>query len=158
MDAPVRSLGVDQMAMGRGMHRLRADCAAYAVLAIVFVGLDAVWLTTVAGDLFQRHAGAVLRETPDLSAAFVFYVIYAGALLVFAVRPALEKRASREALVKGALLGLTAYATFDLTNLAIIKGWNWQLALIDIGWGTIASAVASACGYWAASRVRLGLQ
>ena len=51
--------------------------------------------------------------------------------------------------MNGALLGLTAYATFDLTNLAIINGWTLGLAALDMAWGTVLSAIAAVAGYLA---------
>ena len=53
----------------------------------------------------------------------------------------------------GAVLGLTAYATFDLTSLAIIKGWTPGLAAVDMAWGTVLSAIAAVAGYAAGKRM-----
>jgi uncharacterized membrane protein len=39
---------------------------------------------------------------------------------------------------------LIAYATYDLTNLATLKGFPASIALIDMLWGTFISAAASA--------------
>ncbi len=38
-------------------------------------------------------------------------------------------------LTLGALFGFFAYATYDLTNLATLRGWPVGLSLIDIGLG-----------------------
>ena len=45
---------------------------------------------------------------------------------------------------RGALFGFFAYATYDLTNLATLRGWPLGLSLLDIGWGTLVGAVAAA--------------
>ena len=52
----------------------------------------------------------------------------------------------------GAMLGFFGYMTYDLTNLATIKAWTTSLALIDIAWGTLLTAIAALAGY-AASRI-----
>jgi uncharacterized membrane protein len=44
-----------------------------------------------------------------------------------------------------ALFGFFAYATYDLTNLATLRGWPVGLSLLDMAWGTLVS-VASAAG------------
>ena len=136
------------------MHRLSSNVIVYIAILAVFTVIDAAWLAVVAADVFKRQVGPILSEKPNLWAALAFYVIYAGGLLVLAVRPALEQRRPGDAIVKGAVLGLTAYATFDLTKLAIIKGWSLGLALFDMAWGTALSAVAAACGYAIGARLQ----
>ena len=54
---------------------------------------------------------------------------------------------------RGAAFGLIAYATYDLTNLATLKGWPLGLAAADVAWGTFASAVAATAGRWVAPHV-----
>jgi uncharacterized membrane protein len=49
-------------------------------------------------------------------------------------------------LLYGALFGLFCYATFDLTALALLKGWTWSAALVDIAWGAFATATAATVG------------
>jgi uncharacterized membrane protein len=118
---------------------------------VAFLALDVAWLMLAGAGFFQAEVGALLRATPDLFAAALFYVIYATALVVLAVEPALcdgpAKNAMTEALWKGALFGLAAYATFDLTNLAVLKGWTWTITLIDMAWGTLASSLSSIAGF-----------
>ena len=140
------------------MHRPTQLLPCFVGIFASFLAIDALWLFFVAGDMFKRDVGAILREKPDFLAALAFYVIYAAGLLALAVRPALESRKAGDAVIKGAVLGFTAYATFDFTNLAIIKGWTLQLALVDLAWGTIASAFAAACGYAIGARVRVEAQ
>lgn len=118
----------------------------------VFVILDAAWLTLVGLEMFQSQIGSILLPQPLLGAALAFYAIYAFGLVALAVQPALAARSIATAAAKGAVLGLTAYATFDLTNLAVIKGWTIGLAVTDIAWGVVASTFASMAGYAAGSR------
>jgi len=46
----------------------------------------------------------------------------------------------------GALLGLFAYGTYDLTNLATLKGWPVFLSILDMAWGTAATSVSAVAG------------
>jgi uncharacterized membrane protein len=49
-----------------------------------------------------------------------------------------------------------AYATYDLTNLATLKGWSTTIVWVDIAWGAFATAVASAAAVWVGSRFPAG--
>ncbi len=136
------------------MQDARSIGPAFVVTLIAFVGLDAVWLMLVAVPMFQSQLGAILRPEPMLGAAIALYPIYSIGLVALAVRPAIASRSMWTAAVNGAILGLTAYATFDLTNLAVIKGWTIGLAAIDIAWGVIVSAMASMAGTCAGLRAQ----
>ena len=124
----------------------------FGATLLVFVGLDVTWIVLVANAFFNSQLGALLRSQPDLAVTAVFYLIYAVGLVYLAVMPALHKFSAKGAAGRGAVLGLTAYATFDLTNLAIIQGWTLPVSLVDISWGTLASALASFAGYQVARR------
>lgn len=119
---------------------------------VTILALDVAWLLLVAGPLFQSMIGPVLRETPLLAPALVFYVVFALGVAHFAVLPGLARGSVWTAIRDGALLGLVAYATFDLTSLAIIKGYTLKLALIDITWGALVAAAAAAAGFLLARR------
>ena len=56
------------------------------------------------------------------------------------------------AILYGALFGFLAYMTYDLPNLATIKAWMVPLAPIDMGWGALLTAAATAAGFAAAQR------
>ncbi|WP_372828654.1 DUF2177 family protein, partial [Polaromonas sp.] len=57
------------------------------------------------------------------------------------------------AVLAGALFGFFAYATYDLSNLATLRGWPLRLTLVDIAWGTALTAAAAAAGRWALGRM-----
>ncbi len=50
----------------------------------------------------------------------------------------------------GALFGFLAYATYDLSSLATLRGWPLRLALADTPWGAAFAADAAAAGRWGA--------
>jgi uncharacterized membrane protein len=127
----------------------RALIAAAITSLVSFIALDAVWLSQVGVDLFKSRLPAILRPDPVVGAIVAFYVIYAAGVYVLALRPSLETGSGRTAATRGAWVGLTAYATFDLTNLAVITGWTIPLALIDMTWGIVATALATLAGHTA---------
>ena len=121
----------------------------FAGALLAFVALDMVWLAVVGGPLFMSQVGTVLRERPDLAAAGTFYLIYGVGMATLVVAPALRERSVLSAAWRGAVLGLTAYATFDLTNLAIVRDWTLTVSLADMAWGTCATGLACLAGYGA---------
>lgn len=120
--------------------------AAYAGTAIVMVALDMVWLGLVAKPLYQQGIGHLMAESPDVTVAVLFYLLYAVGVVIFAVSPQHGGSGRSETLAMGALFGFFAYATYDLTNLATLRDWPVRLSLIDIGWGTVVTAAAAAGG------------
>ena len=46
--------------------------------------------------------------------------------------PGLKLDSVLQAMALGAALGLVAYGTYDLTNLAVLNGYSLRIALIDI--------------------------
>ena len=119
---------------------------AYAATAVVFLALDAVWLTTLADRLYRPALGRLMLERFELAPAIAFYAIYLVGVVVFAVMPGLDARRWTTALGLGALLGLVAYATYDLTNQATLGDWPWRVTIADLCWGTFVTAAAAAAG------------
>ena len=137
---------------------LRRWSRLYLLTAAVFFAVDLVWLGTVADAFYQRHLGHLLADRVNWIAAVLFYAVYIAGIVFFVLAPALRERASvRWAAVKGGLLGLLAYATFDLTNLALIRGWPAIVAVVDIAWGTFLTGTVAAVSYALFRRAGPGL-
>jgi uncharacterized membrane protein len=120
----------------------------YVLVLIVFLAIDAIWLTNAARLFYVPEIGSLLRDKPDFVVAFLFYAIYAAGLLVFVVTPQLTDGSIGKALLYGGFFGLVAYATYDMTNLATLKGFTTRIAIIDMIWGTVLSASVSGVSVW----------
>lgn len=117
--------------------------AAFVVCALCLAGLDFVWLGLTTESLYRPAMGSLLRNDFQLAPGIGFYVIYAFALVVLVIRPAVANGQGRgELTLKAGLLGLAAFATYDLTGLAVIHNWPVRLSFIDMAWGTFAATVA----------------
>lgn len=125
----------------------------YAATALVMVAIDLVWLGYIARPLYQRGIGHLMADEVRLVPAALFYALYPVGLVVFAVLP--QKGLAHTALLAG-LFGLLAYATYDLTNLATLKGWPLGLSLLDMAWGSAVSAVAALAGKLALDHLHAG--
>jgi uncharacterized membrane protein len=127
--------------------------AQYAVAAVVFTVLDLIWLGTVAEDTYARHLGDLLAPSPNVGAAFVFYAIFIAGLLYFVIHPAVAAGSWRRALGAGGFFGFVTYATWGLTNLAVLRDFPAALVPIDLAWGTFLAATVSVTTYAVAQRL-----
>jgi uncharacterized membrane protein len=125
---------------------IRQIIRAYVATAFTLLALDAVWLTFMADALYRPAIGHLMAQRFALVPALAFYVIYVAGVVLFAVAPGVAARRWTVALARGALLGLIAYATYDLTNQATLIDWPWVVTLADLAWGTFLTAVAAAAG------------
>jgi len=116
---------------------------------VAFLALDALWLVTMAERLYRPAIGHLMQAGFDVRAAAAFYVIYLAGVTGFAVLPAAGVRA---AAVRGAAFGLVAYATYDLTNQATLRGWPWSVTLVDLAWGAFVTAASAAAAHAALRR------
>lgn len=122
--------------------------AAYATATVVMVAIDLIWLGVIAKPLYRAGIGHLMADSPNIPAALLFYLLFPVGLMIFAVVPNAVSPEWTKTLVAGALFGLFTYATYDLTNLATLKGWPVGLAALDTAWGSLVSAVAAAAAKW----------
>ncbi len=120
--------------------------AAYLATAVVMIAVDMLWLGVIAKPLYQQGLGHLMAERPNLIAAAAFYVVYVLGLLVFTIVPQAADPGWLKTAVAAAMFGFVAYATYDLSNLATLRGWPIGLSLIDMAWGAVLSAVAATAG------------
>jgi uncharacterized membrane protein len=127
-----------------------------ATTLVVILALDLLWLGVVARPWYQAGIGHLMAERPVLAAAVLFYLLFAVGLMVFAVTPDASGGGWRRAALAGAMFGFFAYATYDLTNLATLRGWPVWLSALDMAWGTLVGAVSAAAGRAMLDRLAAG--
>lgn len=121
----------------------------YLSALAAFLVIDLVWLGAVGRGFYQKHLGFLLAERTNWAAAILFYLLFIGGLLVFAVLPGLQAGSLVRTLGLAAFFGLVTYATYDLTNLATVRDWPLVLTVVDMIWGMILSTLVSAIVFWA---------
>lgn len=119
----------------------------FLVALVVLAILDFAWLGLIAHGFYTDRLGPLLREQPLWAVAALFYLVHAAAVATFAVPLALVRPGWGAALLYGAALGFCAYAAYDLTNLATLRGWPVAVTLVDLAWGTFVTAVATAVAF-----------
>jgi len=131
--------------------------AAYVATAVAFLAIDLLWLGVIAKSFYRDAIGPLMADPPNLVAGAAFYLLYPVGVMLFAVAPhalfggmaAPAEAHWARAVVAGAVFGFFAYATYELTNLATLRGWPLRLVLVDIAWGAVLTAAAAAAGRWA---------
>jgi len=108
------------------------------------------------GDFYKTQLGALMLAQPRLDAAAAFYLLYGVGVVAFGVRAGLAAGSWRSAAMHSALLGLVAFGTYDLSNLATLAGWSVKLTIVDMLWGMLISALAGTAGYAAGRAVVRG--
>ena len=126
---------------------IKSIIISYLLTFIVFLMVDMLWLGVIAKNLYQKYLGGFITDKVNWIAAFVFYLIYVVGISIFAIYPAVNKGSAFNAVLMGALFGIFTYATYDLTNLATLKGWPLPIVFIDICWGALLSAIVSFSGF-----------
>ncbi len=124
------------------MDMLKGAAAAGVILAV----LDVLWIGVVARGWITQQLGPLMREQIQFVPAILFYLLYAAGLGYFAVAPSLETGDWMRAAMSGVFLGLVAYGTYDLTNLATLKNWPLPMVIVDMIWGAGVSAASAAGG------------
>ncbi len=128
------------------MQYLKAYLGAICALLV----LDSIWLGFLVGDFYRQQIGHLMADAPLLPAAVGFYLIYVVGVVVLAVRPAILTDSWRSAAAHGAVLGVVAYATYDLTNYATLIDWPVNVVIVDVLWGAALTSATAAAGYLAA--------
>lgn len=111
---------------------------------VTFLALDAAWISQVATPWMKKAVPHLMSSSPNLLAALAFYLLYLSTLLLLFIIPGLSHKIGYQTLAfQTFLFGFTAYATYDLTNLAVMKGYPASMAIADMIWGGILTMVTS---------------
>jgi uncharacterized membrane protein len=122
----------------------------YALTVPVFFIIDLIWLGVVAKGFYQKNLKFILSPNVNWTAAIIFYLMYIAGILIFAVVPGVAKDSLRHAALWGALFGFFTYATYDLTNLALLKDWPLNIVIIDILWGVVLCTIVATLSFYIA--------
>ena len=120
----------------------------YAVAFGVFLLIEGAWLTLIAKDFYQKEIGFLMSKNPKLIPTAIFALVFVIGLVFFVINPALAKGSWKYALLAGLFFGLVSYSTYDLTNLATLKGWPLIVSVVDLVWGSVMSASVSTISYF----------
>jgi len=113
------------------------------IAAVIFLIIDVIWLTFAVKYFYKPNIGHLLLDKPVIWAAVLFYIIYIFGLTVVIIEPALKSDEVIKLLFKAFMFGLVAYGTYNLTNMATVKGWSSTVVYVDMLWGGFLTAFSS---------------
>ena len=129
--------------------------SATIISALIFLIIDVIWLSFSVKSFYRPNIGHLLLETPVMWAAILFYLIYVIGLAVVIIEPSLDYQNTQKFLIKAFMFGLVAYGTYNLTNMATIKGWSPNVVFVDMIWGGSLTTFSSYFGILAAKKILL---
>ena len=129
--------------------------SATLISALIFLIIDVIWLSFSVKSFYRPNIGHLLLETPVMWAAILFYVIYVIGLAVVIIEPSLDYQNTQKFLIKAFMFGLVAYGTYNLTNMATIKGWSPNVVFVDMIWGGSLTTFSSYFGILLAKKILL---
>lgn len=124
---------------------------AYVTTLMSFLVLEGGWLAVAGPTLYKPEIGELLAQKPRLPPGVFFYLLYVAGLVWLVVLPN-APRGLGSAFLNGAILGLIAYGTYDLTCAATMRTWSTKVTVADMLWGALATGAASTVGAWATAR------
>ncbi len=102
---------------------------------LLLLCLDGLRLGVLSQGLYQQYIGALMLPQMKRWAWIIVWVIMGicYALLITQIAP----QTMAMSLFRGWLIGFSLYAVYNFTNLAILKDYPRQIALIDTTWGLV---------------------
>ena len=129
--------------------------SATLISAVIFLIIDVIWLSFSVKSFYRPNIGHLLLDSPVMWAAIFFYLIYVIGLAVVIIEPSLDYQNTQKFIIKAFMFGLVAYGTYNLTNMATIKGWSPNVVFVDMIWGGSLTAFSSYFGILLAKKILL---
>ncbi len=114
--------------------------------ALVFLALDSIMLTQFMVPFFIEQIGDIMVDELKPGAVVIFFIFYTAALLWLVSWPALRSGGYGKLMLNAAIFGAAAYGTYEFTNYATLKGWTWQMVVLDTAWGAVLTSVSAGSG------------
>ena len=125
---------------------MRESIITYLSVTTIFLFIDVIWLSQFFSYIYQPNIGELLRENIIIFPAILFYIIYPLGATILVALPSLEKVLLKTIFINGFVLGVIAYGTYNLTNMATLEGWSAKVVIIDMIWGGFLTGVSVLLG------------
>ena len=116
------------------------------IAALIFLIIDIIWLSFAVKSFYRPNIGHLLLDKPIMWAASMFYIVYVIGLGIVIIEPSINFNDTLKFLFKAFMFGLVAYGTYNLTNMATVKGWSASVVFVDMLWGGSLTAFSSYYG------------
>ena len=125
------------------------------IAALIFLIIDVLWLSFAVKFFYRPNIGHLLLDKPVMWAAAMFYIIYVVGIGVVVIEPSINYDNTFKFIFKAFIFGLVAYGTYNLTNMATVKGWSSSVVFVDMIWGGLLTAFSSYYGILLARKLLL---
>ncbi len=132
---------------------LKCFLLATLLTSLIFLVIDVIWLSFATKSFYRPLIGNLLTEKPVLWAAALFYILYVFGVAVVVIQPCIHDTSILKTIYIGFVFGLVAYGTYNLTNMAVLKGWSPTVAFVDMFWGGSLTAFSAGSGLFIAKRI-----
>ena len=112
----------------------------YSILLLVVDGIYLSFIATPFGKMIKKIQGSPM-EMKMVPAAIVYLALVC-AWYIF-IYTHFNDFSIKDNLVRAMFLGMSIYAVYDFTNLALIKDYRVDLAILDSLWGGILFATTT---------------
>jgi len=102
-----------------------------AILSTIILMLDMIYITSIKevfNNLIKGVQGSSIKL--DLTATFLDYILIIFSIYYFIIQ---KKASIKDAMI----LGLCIYGIYELTNMAVLKLWKWEIVVLDSIWGAL---------------------
>ena len=132
---------------------IKCMLVATLLASIIFLVIDVIWLSFATKSFYRPLIGNLLTDTPVMWAAVLFYVLYVFGMALVVIQPCVDSSSIFKTVYTGFIFGLVAYGTYNLTNMAVLKGWSPTVTFVDMFWGGSLTAVSATTGLYIAKKI-----
>ena len=120
--------------------------------SLIFLIIDVIWLSFATKSFYRPLIGNLLADKPVMWAAALFYILYVIGMAIVVIQPCMDSESIFKTVYTGFIFGLVAYGTYNLTNMAVLKGWSPTVTFVDMFWGGSLTAVSATSGLYLAKK------
>ena len=108
---------------------------------ILLVFIDTLYLSSpYISQFYKTSFGPIMRENIHILSALLTWLLIVFSIYFFVNRHSVSYKQSA---IEGALLGLSLYGVYNLTNYATLTQWSIELGFRDTLWGLIVVSIMS---------------
>ena len=123
------------------------------ISSLIFLIIDVIWLSFATKSFYRPLIGQLLTEKPVMWAAALFYILYVFGMAIVVIQPCINTESLFKTVYTGFVFGLVAYGTYNLTNMAVVRGWSPTVTFVDMFWGGSLTAVSASTGLYLAKKI-----
>tara|TARA_B100000963_G_scaffold358164_1_gene382119 strand:- start:229 stop:627 length:399 start_codon:yes stop_codon:yes gene_type:complete len=123
------------------------------IASLIFLIIDVIWLSFATKSFYRPLIGNLLTDKPVMWAAALFYLLYVFGMALVVIQPCMDSSSLFKTVYTGFIFGLVAYGTYNLTNMAVLKGWSPTVTFVDMFWGGSLTAVSATTGLYLAKKI-----